>query len=150
MAETLTPPPIQHPIAERNSGLTPRVWSRFFLDLREQAMLGGGTEGPPGPQGEPGEPGPPGPTGPTGPTGPAGADATLGPTLTTIEALTGIADRMIYFTGTDVAALSALTAFARTLLDDGDALTARGTLGLGTAATTTYEDGHVYRNGNGL
>lgn len=65
----LTPPPIQHPIAERDSGLTPRVWSRFFLDLRQQALLGGGTEGPPGPQGDQGEPGPIGPAGPEGDPG---------------------------------------------------------------------------------
>ena len=30
MSETLTPPPIQNPIAEPPSGLTPRVWARWF------------------------------------------------------------------------------------------------------------------------
>ena len=80
MAEPLTPPPIQHPIAERDSGLTPRVWSRFFLDLRQQALLGGGTEGPAGPQGEPGEPGPAGPAGPSGPQGDPGPPGATGPT----------------------------------------------------------------------
>ena len=108
---------------------------------------GGGGAGPPGPAGPQGEPGPAGPQGETGPTGPEGPQgepgtpATLGPTLTTIEALTGTLDTMLYFTGTDVAALTALTTFARTLLDDGDALTMRGTLGLGTAATQVYTEG---------
>ena len=65
----------------------------------------------------------------------------LDATLTTIAALTGTANQMLYFTGTDVAALTALSAFIRTLLDDADATTARGTLGLGTAATQAYEEG---------
>ena len=36
--ETLTPAPILNPIAEAGTLLTPRVWSRFFQDLRETAM----------------------------------------------------------------------------------------------------------------
>ena len=94
--------------------------------------------GPPGPTGPEGDPGA---TGPAGPQGDPGTPATLGPTLTTIEALTGTANTMLYFTGTDVAALTALSAYGRTLLDDADATTARGTLGLGTAALTSYEEG---------
>ena len=47
--------------------------------------------------------------------------AALGPTTT--------ADRMIYTTAQDVAALTPITAFARTVLDDADAATALGTLG---------------------
>jgi hypothetical protein len=135
-------------------------------------MAGGtGPPGPEGPQGEQGEPGPAGPAGPEGPqgdpgatgatgptgatgatgaTGPAGADATLGPTLTTIEALTGTANTMLYFTGTDVAALTALSAYGRTLLDDADALTARGTLGLGTAAVEAYTPGTFTVTGTGF
>lgn len=50
-------------------------------------------------------------------------------TLTTIAALNPTADQMVYFTGLNVAAVSALTAFARTLLDDANAATARATLG---------------------
>ena len=84
MAEPLTGPPIQNAIAEPPAGLTPRVWARWFLALREQAMLGGGgTEGPPGPQGEQGEPGPAGPAGPEGPQGdpgPTGATGSTGAT----------------------------------------------------------------------
>jgi hypothetical protein len=132
---TLTPPPIQNPIADLTSGLTPRVWARYFQSVRDQVMAGGGTEGPPGPQGPQGEPGPP------GPQGDPGTPATLGPTLTTIEALTGALDTMIYFTGTDVAALATLTALARTLLAGATTGAMQGTLGLGTAATQTYEEG---------
>ena len=53
----------------------------------------------------------------------------LDATLTTIAALTGAADKMIYFTGADVAALTGLTAAARTLLADADAPTMLTTLG---------------------
>ena len=172
MAETLTPPPILHPIAEGPSLLTPRVWARYFQAVRDQVMAGGtGPAGPEGPQGEPGPAGPagpegpegpqgdPGPTGPTGATGatgatgstgPPGTPATLGPTLTTIEALTGTANTMLYFTGTDVAALSALSAYARTLLDDADAATMRGTLLLGTAAMQAYTEGTFTATATGM
>lgn len=52
-----------------------------------------------------------------------------------IGALTPAADQLPYFTGAAAAALTTLSAFIRTLLDDADASTARGTLGLGTMAT---------------
>ena len=55
--------------------------------------------------------------------------------LASIGNLTPAADRLAYYTGTSTAALATLTAFARTLLDDADAATARNTLGLGTIAT---------------
>lgn len=55
--------------------------------------------------------------------------------LTSISALVTAADTMIYTTALDVYTTTALTAFARTLLDDADAGTMRTTLGLGTIAT---------------
>lgn len=54
-----------------------------------------------------------------------------------VGSLTPAADRLAYFTGATTAALAPLTAYARTLLDDADAATARGTLGLGTMAVET-------------
>lgn len=59
----------------------------------------------------------------------------LSAALATVGNLTPAADRLAYYTGASTAALATLTAFARTLLDDADAPTARGTLGLGTLAT---------------
>jgi hypothetical protein len=55
--------------------------------------------------------------------------------LQSIAGLTTAADRMIYTTASDTYAVATLTSFARTLLDDGNASTARTTLGLGTIAT---------------
>lgn len=49
--------------------------------------------------------------------------------LQSIAGLTTAADRMIYTTASDTYAVTTLTSFARTLLDDADAATARGTLG---------------------
>ncbi len=54
----------------------------------------------------------------------------LASALTAIAALVPAADRMPFFTGADSGALSVLTSFARTLLDDADAATARATLGV--------------------
>lgn len=53
------------------------------------------------------------------------------PTLTALAALTTAADRLIYATGPDAFAVSPLTAYMRSLLDDPDAASARATLGLG-------------------
>lgn len=55
--------------------------------------------------------------------------------LLSIAGLTTAADQMIYTTGTDVYATTALTPFARTLLDDANAAAMRATIGLGNSAT---------------
>jgi len=56
-------------------------------------------------------------------------------TLTALAALATGANKLIYATGADAFALTDLSAFARTLIDDADAATCRTTLGLGDVST---------------
>ena len=60
----------------------------------------------------------------------------IDPTLTTLAALVGSANTFPYFTGGDTAALTTLTAFARTLLGRADADGILADIGLGRVATS--------------
>lgn len=55
--------------------------------------------------------------------------------LASIAGLTTVADRTIYTTASDTYAVTTMTSFGRSLIDDADASAGRSTLGLGTIAT---------------
>lgn len=61
----------------------------------------------------------------------------LSAALSTFGGLTPAADQLPYYTGAAAAALTTLSSFGRTLIDDADAAAARTTLGLGSMATQT-------------
>ena len=106
------------------------------------------------------------PVGGTGASSASGARTSLGleigadvqafaDALTALSSATPDADKLPYFTSTSASDVTDLSAFARTLLDDADAATARGTLsamkGNQTTVTdwdTAIKDGHYYGDGS--
>jgi hypothetical protein len=91
----------------------------------------------------------------TGSTTAAAARTALGvqPLDATLTALAGLAtgaDKLAYSTGTDTFAQTDFTAFARTLLDDANAATARTTLGMAVQSTTGTTTGFTAGSGSAV
>lgn len=63
--------------------------------------------------------------------------------LAAIGGLSGAADRLPYLTGTDTAALTTLTSFARQMLDDADAAAVRTTLGVVIGTDVQAQDAEL-------
>lgn len=68
----------------------------------------------------------------------------LSTTLTALSGLSPSADTFAYFTGETTMDLATLTPFARTILDDADAVTAQTTLGLGITLPISTGNGSSY------
>jgi len=60
--------------------------------------------------------------------------------LTSIAGLTTVADKMLYTTASDTYAVTDLTSFARSILDDADATSVRTTIGVDVAGTDNSTD----------
>jgi len=65
----------------------------------------------------------------------SGVYQTINVSLSSIAGLNTLADQMLFTTGANNYATTTLTAYARTILDDADAVSMRNTLGLGSMAT---------------
>lgn len=68
----------------------------------------------------------------------ADAAALVSPNVSALAAAVSAANKLFYFTGSGAGAVTDLSVFARNLLDDADAATARGTLGAAPLASPSF------------